>query len=98
MKRMLVLLLSLAIFCTLVPSAMADSWTCPDCGKKNSGDYCGECGRYVHANVEREINLVRSEDWFCLNCGNISTDKFCSSCGSKRSKGMEGSIVRYGAY
>ena len=98
MKRMLVLLLSLAIFCTLVPSAMAGSWTCPDCGKKNSGDYCGECGRYVHANVEREINLVRSKDWFCLNCGNISTDKFCSSCGYKRSEGMEGSFVRYGAY
>lgn len=98
MKRMLVLLLSLAIFCTLVPSTMADSWTCPDCGIENTGDYCGECGRYVHDSVEREITLVSSEDWFCLNCGNIGTSKFCTSCGSKRGKGLEGSFVRYGAY
>lgn len=95
---MLVLLLSLAIFCTLVPSTMADSWTCPDCGIENTGDYCGECGRYVHDSVEREITLVSSEDWFCLNCGNIGTSKFCTSCGSKRGEGLEGSFVRYGAY
>lgn len=98
MKRMIVLLLSLAIFCTLVPSAIADSWTCPDCGIENTGDYCGECGRYVHDSVEREITLVSSEDWFCLNCGNIGTSKFCTSCGSKRGEGLEGSFVRYGAY
>lgn len=54
---------------------MADTWDCPNCGKKGiAGKFYGECG------------MKRPEaGWTCPECGqpNIHS-KFCPECGHKK--------------
>ena len=45
-------------------------WTCPVCGKANSGKFCSECGNPRPAPAQ----------WTC-SCGTVNTGKFCSECG-----------------
>jgi len=49
-------------------------WTC-ECGSKNSGKFCGECGK------------PKSTKKVCPNCKkeNEADDKFCNECGTKLS-------------
>ena len=56
----------------------ADSWTCPKCGKANTGKFCADCG-------EKKPEPKPAEgEWTCPNCGKKNTGKFCADCGSKK--------------
>ena len=50
------------------------NWTCPKCGKENSGKFCTECG-------EKKPEALNN----CPNCGTKLTPgaKFCPQCGEK---------------
>ena len=52
-------------------SSQEAGWTC-ECGKVNTGKFCGECGKPAPAPKE--------EGWTC-ECGAVNTGKFCSECG-----------------
>ncbi len=45
-------------------------WTC-ECGAKNTGKFCSECGKSAP---------VPKKGWTC-ECGTENTGKFCSNCG-----------------
>ncbi len=51
-----------------------DTWICPECGAKNTGKFCSECG------------IKKTLKWTCPDCGTINTGKFCQECGAKRGK------------
>ena len=53
--------------------AAPGSWTC-QCGAKNTGRFCSECGS------PRPV----SGPWTC-SCGTVNSGKFCSECGKPRS-------------
>ena len=52
-------------------------WTCPKCGKVNSGKFCSECGASKPA----------ADGWVCPKCGKSNTGKFCSECGQPKPAG-----------
>lgn len=54
--------------------SLDDAWDCVCGAKKNTGKFCGECGRKRPA---------AREEWIC-SCGMKNTGKFCSECGSPR--------------
>lgn len=53
----------------------ANTWTC-ECGSKNTGKFCGECGK-AKPQVEEKTT------WKC-ECGTENTGKFCSECGKAK--------------
>lgn len=55
-------------------TAAGDTWTCPKCGTRNTGNFCSNCG------TARPANSV----WFCPKCGTKNTGNFCSNCGTPR--------------
>ena len=52
--------------------AANDVWLC-ECGSKNTGKFCSECGKPRPA----------TGSWTC-SCGAVNNGKFCSECGSPR--------------
>jgi len=56
-------------------SAEQDGWTCPQCGKTNTGKFCAECGA-----KKPEVTGK-----FCPECGAKVDEntKFCPECGTK---------------
>ena len=50
----------------------SSGWTC-ECGQKNTGKFCTNCGKPLPVNTE----------WTC-ECGQKNTGKFCSNCGKPR--------------
>ena len=56
--------------------AAADQWVC-DCGTKNSGKFCENCGK-PRPHTE--------EGWTC-SCGTVNKGKFCMECGKPRPAG-----------
>ena len=52
-------------------AASAAEWTC-ECGAKNTGKFCIECGKPAPA-----------AEWTC-GCGAVNKGKFCSECGKPR--------------
>ena len=58
--------------------AEAGGWTCPKCGKVNTGKFCSECG----ASKPAEAGV-----WTCPKCGKSNTGKFCSECGTAKPAG-----------
>lgn len=56
----------------------ADGWTCPKCGKANTGKFCSECGASKPAG---------ESSWVCPKCGKANTGKFCSECGEAKPAG-----------
>ncbi|MDO5026815.1 MAG: SPFH domain-containing protein [Tissierellia bacterium] len=57
--------------------ASEGSWTCPECGEDNSGNFCSNCG-----SKKPEAKTAS----FCPNCGNKFANprpKFCPECGNK---------------
>lgn len=56
----------------------ANAWTC-SCGKKNTGNFCSECGAKKPA---------PANSWTC-SCGKVNTGKFCSECGAKKPESSE---------
>lgn len=55
--------------------AAAGGWTCPKCGKVNTGKFCSECGA---------AKPVEAGSWTCPKCGKANTGKFCSECGEPK--------------
>lgn len=51
-------------------------WTCPECGKTNTGKFCANCG------MKQPAPIVE-DSWTC-SCGAVNTGKFCPECGSKK--------------
>lgn len=56
----------------------ADSWTCPNCGKPVSGNFCPDCGAKKPA----------ADSWTCPSCGTKNKGKFCTECGAKKPAGV----------
>lgn len=56
----------------------AGAWTCPKCGKSNTGKFCSECGAPKPA---------EEGAWTCPKCGKSNTGKFCSECGEPKPAG-----------
>lgn len=54
-----------------LPGPATDQWTCPRCGRENTGKFCSECG------------YKKPEQKHCTNCGApLPKDaKFCPQCG-----------------
>ena len=52
-------------------------WTCPKCGKTNTGKFCSECG----------APKPEESGWTCPKCGKTNTGKFCSECGEPKPVG-----------
>lgn len=50
-------------------------WKCPSCGKKNTGNFCVNCGA--------QKPLPKVEGWTCTKCGTSGNKgKFCANCGN----------------
>ena len=76
----------------------ANTWTC-ECGQKNTGKFCAECGKKAPEPVvgwtcecgNQNTGKFCTEcgkpapsmDWTC-ECGQVNTGKFCSECGKPR--------------
>ncbi|MBE6529294.1 MAG: zinc-ribbon domain-containing protein [Ruminococcaceae bacterium] len=58
--------------------AAAVGWTCPKCGKVNTGKFCPECGTSKPAG---------ESGWTCPKCGKVNSGKFCSECGEPKPAG-----------
>ena len=52
----------------------ANEWVCPNCGTKNTKNFCGECG----------TPKPSSNKWICPECGTENDAKFCGNCGTKK--------------
>ena len=65
--------------------ALADDWTCPGCGRVNSGDmnFCGNCRTEKPAQSFPALSAVMNA-WVCSACGHIcpEADHFCTRCGT----------------
>ena len=53
--------------------APAAEWTCAECGTKNTGKFCANCGKPAPA-----------AEWTCSECGTQNKGKFCANCGHPR--------------
>lgn len=55
--------------------AQAGAWFCPECGTKNSGKFCANCG------TQKPVAQGNA----CPNCGTAleGSPKFCPNCGNK---------------
>ena len=70
MKRLFSMIL---VLCMLLASvAVAETWTCSQCGAQNEHNFCGDCG------------AKKSDEWTCSGCGKKNTTKFCPDCGMAR--------------
>ena len=70
MKR--ITLICLVAIMTLVSCvAFAEEWTCPKCGRLNSGNFCPDCG------TKRSV-------WTCPTCGRENSSAFCENCGTAK--------------
>ncbi len=56
------------------PQPAAGTWTCPQCGASNSGNFCTNCG----------TKKPESKEWFCPQCGTPNKGNFCTNCGTKK--------------
>ena len=55
------------------PAPAANAWTCPQCGKPQTGNFCPDCG----------TKRPEPFSWVCPQCGKTLTSKFCPDCGTK---------------
>lgn len=74
MKR---LSIALCLFMLLAGRVLADgNWVCPNCGKENAFNFCGDCG-----------TAKPDDTWICTNCGTENKKAFCVECGQKKPDG-----------
>ncbi|MFR6111344.1 MAG: hypothetical protein ACLUIQ_08275 [Dialister invisus] len=63
-------------FCpTAETRSAAAEWTCAECGTKNTGKFCANCGKPAPA---------PAAEWTCSECGTQNKGKFCANCGHPR--------------
>lgn len=56
-------------------------WTCANCGKANSGNFCSDCG----SQKPQESTPTESSIWVCASCGQAdNSGKYCTNCGSPK--------------
>lgn len=55
----------------------ADGWTCPQCGKVSTGNFCPVCGA-------KKSEPAVADGWTCPQCGKVSSGNFCPVCGTKK--------------
>ena len=60
------------------PAPAADAWTCPNCGKPVTGNFCPDCG----------AKKPSVDFWTCTGCGTKNKGKFCTECGAKKPAGV----------
>ncbi len=70
MKRTVAAIILLVLLVSAC-SAIAEDWTCPKCGRINTGNFCPDCGTEKPA-------------WTCLNCGRENFSAFCENCGAAK--------------
>ena len=63
------------------PAPAPDSWTCPQCGSEQGGNFCSQCGT---AKPVPEPEPEPPATWFCTNCGAENNGNFCGQCGHPR--------------
>ena len=78
MKRIISVLLTVAMLLSFCCVAHAETWTCPACGTANEGNFCSQCGE------KKPVS-----EWTCPACGTVNSGNFCSGCGAKRPDGGE---------
>ena len=67
---------------TMAPiPASAPTWTCPECGTENTGNFCFECGQ---PKPTPEPVTEENRAWVCPNCGTENSGNFCSECGTQK--------------
>lgn len=66
----------LACCCTGLAENPNAQWICPNCGRKNTGNFCPDCG-------------TKRESWICPTCGNNNLSAFCENCGTARPGSVE---------
>lgn len=54
-------------------TASEQTWTCPGCGRVNTGRFCPDCG---HEKPQGR--------WYCPQCGTENTGRFCQQCGTRK--------------
>lgn len=74
MKKLVSVLLCLALLALGLTALTEGGWTCPSCGTENQANhnFCGHCG------------APRDTSWTCPACGNVNTDNFCTNCGQPK--------------
>ena len=73
MKKVLTMML-LLLFLFGLSTALAETWTCPQCGKESEGNFCPYCGAQKPEKVVicSDCGVVYSQEMkytFCQNCG-----------------------------
>lgn len=51
--------------------ALAEEWTCPKCGRTNTGNFCPDCG-------------TKKTVWTCPTCGTENFSAYCENCGTAK--------------
>ena len=95
MKKILSAMTALVICFLLIPFSLAQSgeWTCQECGKVNTGLFCGACGHPKEtpsptpSPTPKPSPTPAPETWQCLYCEGINPweNSYCNYCGIKKS-------------
>ena len=67
------------------PKADGDTWTCPVCGKEQTGMFCPNDG----TRKPEPQPAADDDSWICPTCGQKRTGLFCSADGTKRPEKVE---------
>ena len=85
MRRLFAFLIALMLMVMTGTCALADDWTCPNCGRVNSEDmnFCGNC-RTEKPTQSYSVSSAMMNAWVCSSCGHIcpEADHFCTKCGA----------------
>lgn len=71
MKRMLALLAAALLLCQ-IPLALADTWYCPQCGRKNDNNYCPVDGTKRPANTQPQQQTSGNYTQYAYVTGKLS--------------------------
>ena len=85
MKKLVAFVVSLMLMAAFCTCALADDWTCPNCGRVNADDmnFCGNCRTEKPAQNYSVLSPMINA-WVCSSCSHIcpESDNFCTKCGA----------------
>ena len=85
MKKTFLFAVLLMLTAGLCACALADDWTCPQCGRENREDmnFCGNC-RTERPAEYCPVTSAMINAWVCSACGHVcpEEDHFCTKCGA----------------